>query len=613
MCGKLSVALAPDQCFHYAAGIMDQMLVLVILVAGVVAFATEKLPVDLVAIMIMGALLVAGVVTIEEGLSGFSNPATITVGAMFVLSAALTRTGALQPLTRLLVRFSRYPFVFLVLLIPLAALPSAFINNTPVVAVFLPLVLAVCAKRGFSPSKFLIPLSFASQFGGTCTLIGTSTNLLVSALAERAGYRAFTMFEFSQLGLIFVGIGTLYFLLAGYWLLPERTGQELTTTYQLGEYITEMRVMPGSSLIGQTVKRARIGQRYEVTVLEILRDQQKLFSPTDESIHEGDVLIVRGRVQELMDFKNATGLEIEPEFKLRDELLRSEDITLVEALIPPQSSWIGRTLIELDFHRLTNTIVLAIQRRGQAIREKLRSVRLRMGDALLLMGPKPDVARLRADPNIIVLEPVDEPSLRLRHRPVALLIVTAVVALAAVPVWQGKPLPILVTALLGVIALVLTRCLSLTEAYAAIDWRVIFLLAGVIPLGVAMEKTGIAARFAEWGVWLAGPLGPVAVLAMLYLLTAVLTEVMSNNACAVLLTPVAISTAEQLQVSPAPFLMAIMFAASTAFATPIGYQTNTMVYNPGGYRFTDFLRVGIPLNLIFWVGATILIPRFWPF
>ncbi|MDW8344777.1 MAG: SLC13 family permease [Verrucomicrobiae bacterium] len=592
---------------------MEQVLVLLILAAGVVAFATEKVPIDLVAVLIMGVLLFTGLVTVEEGLSGFSNPATITVGAMFVLSAALTRTGVLQPLARFLVRFSRHPFVFLLLLIPLAAFPSAFINNTPVVAVFLPLVLAVCAKRGFSPSKFLIPLSCAAQFGGTCTLIGTSTNLLVSALAERAGYRPFTMFEFSQLGLIFVAIGTAYFLLLGYWLLPKRAGQELTTTYQLGEYITEMRVLPGSSLVGQSVAQAHIGQRYEVTVLEILREDQTLFSPTDEPIRERDILIVRGRVEELMHFKNATGLAIEPEFKLRDALLRRDHITLAEALIPPQSSWIGRTLIELNFHRLTNTIVLAIQRHGQAIREKLRTVRLRMGDALLLMGSKTDVARLRADPNVIVLEPVDEPSLRHHRRPVAVLIVCLVVALATLPVWQGKPLPILVTALLGAVALVLSRCLSLSEAYSAIDWRVIFLLAGVIPLGVAMEKTGVAARFAEWGVWLAGPLGPVAVLSMFYLLTAVLTEVMSNNACAVLLTPIAISTAEQLGVSPTPFLMAVMFAASTAFATPIGYQTNTMVYNPGGYRFSDFLRVGIPLNLIFWATATVLIPRFWPF
>lgn len=584
-----------------------------ILAAAVVAFATERLPVDLVALLVMAALMLTGLVTVAEGLSGFSNPATITVAAMFVLSAALTRTGALEALSRLLVRWSRHPFAFLLLLIPLAALPSAFINNTPVVAVFLPLVLTVCSKRGFSPSKFLIPLSYAAQFGGTCTLIGTSTNILVSTLSERAGYRAFTMFEFSQLGLLFVAIGTVYFVLVGYWLLPKRPGQELTATYQLGEYITEMHVMPGSPLIDKTVTAAQIGQRYEVTVLEILRDQQKLFSPTAEAIRAHDVLLVRGRVPDLMQFKNANGLEIEPEFKLRDDQLQTEDITLVEALVPPQSTWIGRTLTELNFHRLTNTIVLAIQRRGQTIREKLRAVRLQLGDALLLLGPKPDIARLRADPNVIVLEPIDEPSLRLRRRPVALLIVALVVALAALPVWQGKPLPILVTALLGALALVLTRCLSLSEAYAAIDWRVIVLLAGVLPLGIAMEKTGTAERLADWTLWLVGPWGPVAALAMLYLLTAILTECMSNNACAVLLTPIAIATAERLEVSPLPFLMAIMFAASTAFATPIGYQTNTMIYNPGGYRFADFLRVGVPLNLIFWIVATVMIPRFWPF
>lgn len=594
---------------------MEIALVLIILFAAVALFATEKFPVDFVAVMVLGVLLITGLVTPEEGISGFSNAATITVGAMFVLSAALRKTGALQTVARLLVRGSKHPFVLLLLIIPAAALPSAFINNTPVVAVFLPLVLAVCARRKFSPSKFLIPLSFASQFGGVCTLIGTSTNLLVSSIsaAHPDGAGPFTMFEFGRLGLILVGVGIVYFLMMGYWLLPARRGEDLTETYQLGEYITELRVMPKSSLTGKTVVQTDLGKNYDVTVLEILRHKEKLFSPLHEPIREGDVLMVRGKVQNLMELKNAVGLEMDAEFKLRDETLRSDDLMLVEVLVPPQSNVIGQTLVKLDFRRRFRTIVLAIQRRGQTFREKLKDVRLQLGDAFLLMGPQAEIAKLRADENFVVLEQIEEPSLRRGRAPLALGIVALVVLFAAVPVFGDKPLPILATAVVGCAALVLTRCITLEEAYGAIDWKVIFLLAGILPLGIAMEKTGTAGWIARQGIALVGDFGPVAVLAMMYLLTASLTECMSNNAAAVLLTPIAISTAVGMGISPKPLLMAVCFAASTAFATPVGYQTNTMVYNPGGYRFTDFMKVGVPLNLVFWIVAVAFIPRFWPF
>ncbi len=592
---------------------MEIALVLVILVAAVALFATERFPVDFVAVMVLGAVVVTGLVTVEEGISGFSNPATITVGAMFVLSAGLTKTGALQTVARGFVRAGKRPFVLLLLLIPAAAIPSAFINNTPVVAVFLPVVLAVCAKRKFSPSKFLIPLSFASQFGGVCTLLGTSTNILVSTLSEKAGYGAFGMFEFSQLGLIFVGVGVVYFLAVGYWLLPERRGEELTQRYQLGEYITELRVLAGSPLVGQTVVSARLGTRYDVTVLELLRGGAKLFSPLHEPIQAGDVLLVRGKVGSWMELKTALNLALEPEFQLRDATLEAGELALVETVVAPRSAVIGRTLTELDFRRRYNVIVLAIQRQGQTMREKLREVPLELGDALLLLGPRPEMAKLRAGEDFIVLEEVDEPALRRGKGLLALVIVGLVVLFASVPLVEGRPLPILATAVLGCVAMVLTRCIRLEEAYAAIDWKVIFLLAGVLPLGIAMEKTGTAQFLATHGLGLVSEWGPVAVLAVLYLLTAALTECMSNNACAVLVTPIAISTAVGMGVSPKPFLFAIMFAASTAFATPIGYQTNTMIYNPGGYRFTDFLKVGIPLNVVFWIVAVIFIPRFWPF
>jgi di/tricarboxylate transporter len=591
---------------------MDIALVLILLAAAVILFATETYPVDFVAVVVLGAVMLLGlwrgVVTPADAVSGFSNPATITVGAMFVLSAGLQRTGAVRAMARAMFPLGRWPLAFLLLVMVTAAGVSAFINNTAAVAVFLPLVLAFCARRKFAPSKFLIPLSYAAQFGGVCTLIGTSTNLLVSSIAQQAGVGAFTMFEFAPVGIILVVAGLAYFLLAGYWLLPKRHGQELTEAYQLGEYITELRVMKNSRLIGKTVTELQLGARHDVTVLEIIRAKENLWSPLTEPMREGDVLLVRGKVQNLMDLKVTATLEIQPDFKLRDETLQTDKLALVEALVATGAHMIGRTLRGLEFRHRYNTIVLAMRRHGTPFHSELAKIRLKAGDALLLLGPKEELARLRADENFILLEEVAEPSLRQHKVPLALGIAATVVTLAALNI-----LPIMASAILGCVALVVTGCLKLEEAYEAIDWKVIFLLAGVLPLGIAMEKSGTAAWVAQHTLGSASNFGPTVVLAALYLLTALLTEFMSNNAAAVLLAPIAISTASNLGLSPKPFLITVCFAASTAFSTPVGYQTNTMVYNPGGYRFTDYMKVGIPLNLIFWALAVWFIPKFWSF
>jgi len=587
---------------------MEIALTLAILIGAVVLFVSEKYSIDLVAFMVAGSLLLFGLVTPQEGISGFSNQATVTVAAMFVLSVGLKKTGAVAAVGRLLVRLGKNHFLVLALIMGTVGTISAFINNTAAVAVFLPLVLAVAAKRQISASRLLIPLSYASQFGGVCTLVGTSTNLLVSAISEQAGYGAFSMFEFSRLGLLMFAAGFLYFLLFGRWLLPDRQSQELTAAFELGEYITELRVMANSPLIGKTVMESNLGTEHDVTILKMLDEDRKIWAPYRQRLREGSVLLVRGRIQELMALKEATKLELHAEFKLRDESLQDEEMLLVQALIAPQSQLIGRTLKNIFFRHRYNSLVLAIHRRGALLRDKLNAVRLELGDALLVMTPKREIEALRADSDFIVLGEVQEPSLHRRKVPVALAIVAGVVGLAAMGI-----MPILVSAILGCVAMVLSRCISLEEAYKAVDWKVIFLLAGILPLGIAMEKTGAANWLASNALDLAGGLGPVAVLAALYLLTATLTEMMSNNATAVLLAPVAIATATQLGIDPKPLLMAVTFAASTSFATPIGYQTNAMVYNVGGYKYTDFLKVGVPLNLIFWVLATIFIPVFWPF
>jgi len=586
---------------------VDAILVLGILVGAVALFISEKFPIDFVALLVLGTLLLLGLVTPQEGISGFSNSATITVGAMFILSAGLQKTGATAFVGQLLVRFGRSYFTALVVIMGSITVISAFVNNTAAVAVFIPLVMIVANRRKIAASRLLIPLSYASQFGGVCTLIGTSTNLLVSSISNEAGYGAFSMFEFSRMGLILFATGVTFFLVFGRWLLPERQAQELAVTYQLGEYITELRVAENSPLVGKSVLESRLGQDHDVTVLRLLHVTQPVWAPLRQALQGGDVLLVRGKLSELMRLRDSAKLELNVAFKLRDASLQTEDLRLVQALVAPGSDLIGNTLKDLDFRNRYKSLVLAIQRRGEPIREKLNSISFRLGDALLVQAHEQQIRAMREDSNFIVLDEV--PGVALRHKaPLVLAILAAVVGLAALNV-----LPILVTAILGCLAMVLTRCLRLEEAYHAINWQVIFLLAGILPLGIAMQKTGAAGFLAGRAVGMVGDMGPVAVLAVVYLMTSVMTDTMSNNAAAVLLAPIAISTAEQIGVDPRPFLMAITFAASTGFSTPVGYQTNTMIYNAGGYKYTDFLRTGVPLSILFWIMSVIFIPRFWSF
>jgi di/tricarboxylate transporter len=585
----------------------DAILVLVILVGAVALFVSEKYPIDFVALLVLGVLLLFGLVTPQEGISGFSNPATVTVAAMFILSAGLQKTGATQVVGQLMVRFGKNYFTALVVIMGSITVISAFVNNTAAVAVFIPLVMVVANRRKIAASKLLIPLSYASQFGGVCTLIGTSTNLLVSSISDEAGYGAFSMFEFAKMGLILFVTGVLFFFIFGRWLLPERKAQELAVTYQLGEYITELRVGENSPLVGKSVLESRLGENHDVTVLRLLHVKKATWAPLRQPVMAGDVLLVRGKIRELMGLRDTAKLELNAEFKLRDAALQTEDLRLVQALVAPGSDLIENNLKQVDFRNRYKALVLAIQRRGEPIREKLNSVSFRLGDALLIQAHEAEIRKLRSDPSFIVLDEVEGATLR-HKAPLVLGILAAVVGLAAFNV-----LPILVTALLGCLAMVLTRCLRLEEAYHAINWQVIFLLAGILPLGIAMQKSGAAGFVAERAVGAVGHMGPVAVLAVVYLMTSIMTDTMSNNAAAVLLAPIAISTAERIGVDPRPFLMAITFAASTGFSTPVGYQTNTMIYNPGGYKYTDFLRTGVPLSILFWILSVIFIPRLWSF
>ena len=590
---------------------MEPLLVLAVLAGAVYLFTTEKLPVDLVALLVLASLLVLGLVTPAEALSGFSSEATITVAAMFVLSAGLQASGALHSLGRLLAKV-RWPWLFLLVLMLVVGPISAFVNNTAAVAVFLPIVLAAAAASRQSPSQLLIPLSYAAQMGGVCTLIGTSTNLLVNSLARDLGHPGFGLFDFAPVGLLTMAVGFAYLLLVRRWLLPHHApAQGLTEAYELGKYLTELRVMPGSRLLGRSVAEAGLGEKHGVYVLELLRGEEHVWAPRAERVREGDVLLVRGDWSKLSALKDELGLEIDPEFTLSDQSFSAGDgdgRVFAELMVAPNSRFVGATIASLDFHWHYNATVLAMQRRGEVLRESLKQVELQVGDILLVLAAPDEVAALRRNPNVVVLSEREREQVSRRKVVLSLAIMGAAIGVAALG-W----LPIVASALLGCIALVALRVLMPEEAYAAIDWRVIMLLAGVIPLGIAMQKSGLAGVLAGGVVDVIGPFGPLAVLAGLYLVTAVLTELMSNNATAVLLTPIAFSTAVSMELSPTPFIVAVLFAASTSFATPVGYQTNTMVYGPGGYRFADYLRIGIPLNLLFWVIAVLAIPVFFPF
>lgn len=586
---------------------LEIAVVLFIALVAIALFATEKLPMDTVALLVLTSLAITGLINTNQALSGFSNPATITVASMFVLAAGLQNSGALSGIGNLLGR-AKSPFQFLLILFGVLALIAPFVNNTAVVAVFMPIVIAATAGIGMSASKALIPLSYVSQMAGVCTLVGTSTNLLVNGMARDLGHPGFSMFELTSLGVICMAAGCLYLLTLGRWLLPDTRGAELVDHYELGKYITELRVMPDSSLIGTSVGEAKLSEEYGVYVLELLRGSEKVWSPKSQTLQEGDVLLARGDWSKLDELRKEAGLEVNAEFKLKQRSFEEVEMVLAEVMIAPRSRVIGSTLGMLDPGWHHNTTSLGIHRRGQILRDELRNVRLQVGDILLVLIPESEMPALRADRNVIVLSERQPPKSGGWRAPFALITMALVIGVSAIG-WA----PIAVTALAGAVAMTLAGCLDAEDMYDAIDWRIIILMAGLLPLGVAMSETGAAQFLVENTLGLVSAMGPLVVLAVLYLMALLLTEFMSNAAAAVLLTPIGVSTAELMGVDATPFLIAVTFAASTSFATPVGYQTNTMVYGAGGYRFSDFVKVGLPLNLIFWVLGVIFIPVFWPF
>ncbi|MFC4359492.1 SLC13 family permease [Halobium salinum] len=547
-----------------------------------------------------------------QALSGFASTATLTVLAMFILSDGVQRTGLVQILGAKIAEFTQGDETRqLSATVGVVAPISGFINNTAAVAILLPMVTDLAERGRTSPSKLLLPLSYASMFGGMLTLIGTSTNILASQLSERLGVGAFSMFEFTQLGLVVMVVGIAYLLTVGRYLTPERIKPrtDLTEEFEMGEYLTEVVVREDSPLLGQQVQRALVETEFDVDLLQLIRGEETFLEPLGpKQIQAGDVFTIRTDRDTLLELLDAEGLDLVPVTVDESELEVAEGgQNLVEVVVAPGSALVGESLVSASFRQRYDATVLALRRGGELIRRRMDRVPLRVGDTLLVQATIESVERLDANRDFIVAQRIERRDFRKERIPVALGIIAAVVGLAAVDV-----LPIVVSAIAGALAMVLTGCLKPTEVYDSVQWDVIFLLAGVIPLGIAMENTGAAQLLADGIVATADFLPLLAVLGVFYVATALLTNVISNNASVVLMVPVAVDAAVNLGANAFSFVLAVTFAASTAFMTPVGYQTNLFVYGPGGYRFTDYLRVGGPLQAIFAVVTTLGIAYFWP-
>lgn len=586
--------------------------VFAVVLAALVLFITERFPIDQVAIAVPVVLLIGGVITPGEAISGLSSEATVTVAAMLALTLGLMKTGAVAAIGRW-ARTSRIggPRVRLLVLCLLVAALSPFLNNTPVVVVFLPIFLALAQQAEEPASLYMMPLSFAAILGGTVTLIGTSTNLIVYGMARDRGLDALHMFSIAPLGLIYLAIGMAYIFTVGRWLTPRRHGApDLSEKYSVRDFVTELEVTPDSPAVGRTLVEVRWGELYDVSVLGILRAEpgREIWAPgARRDIRAGDILYVRGDTDRLLRLARRERLATPAHRAQRPEIPHREDTRLVEVLVAPGSPLVGKTLRNLRFQQRYDATVLAVQHQGHPVRGPLADIRFQVGDLLLVHGPTPALGVLAEEPGFVPLGEVEAPP---AYRPRALV---AVAILAGVVVAAGSGLvPILPAALTGLVLMIFTGCVRLEEMYRELNWTVVFLLAGLIPLGVAMDKTGAAQWLAGGAAGQLAPLGPVATIAAFYLVTSLMTEVMSNNASAVVMTPVAIFTAAEVGMNPYALLVAVMFGASASFMTPVGYQTNALIFGPGGYRFSDFLKVGGPLNLLLLLAASILIPILWP-
>lgn len=589
----------------------DIILVFSILALAFFLFTTDFITFDLSALIILVLLIISGILDLREGLAGFSHPATLTVTFMFVLSEGIRSTGLLSSVGDYFARIILKNYWWgLAQMLIFISFGSAFINNTAIVVIFIPIVIGIAAKVNVSPSKLLIPLSFAGILGGICTLIGTSTNILASALVEDMGMEKLSMFDFTPMGIILWGVGILYMVAFGIRMIPSRrTNEELTSDYAIQNYIADVVIEPQSNLINEIFDPEDLTSRLDLDVLRIFKKNiESSVHRTKTLIEAGDILRIHGSADEIKKLISRTDISLKRSSEWRDyDLERGQD-TLVEAVVAPASPLVGRTLHTINFTDRNQAIPLAIRHNGETEKENLHNIKLDAGDVILLIMSREELGEMDADPSFILVSEVGITPRRTNKTWIVLLTLLGVVVTAALNIF-----PVVVSAIIGVVILLITKSLTPEEAFNSVNWRVIILLAGVIPLGTALDKSGGAMLIADNMVQLLEDFGPRIVLSGIFLLTLCITGIMSNNASAALLIPIALETANHMGVSPYPFIFAVTYAASLSFITPFGYQTNTLIYGIGNYKFLDFTRVGAPLSILLWIISTIFIPYIWPF
>ena len=594
---------------------MDIILLGVIIVIALVLFITEFFPIDVTALVVLGLLLIFGLVTPNESLSGFSNPAVITIGCLFIMSYALQKSHVLEyviiNINKILDKSQTLGMVVYLFCIGIA---SAVVNNTAIVAIFMPITIRLADKYNISPSKVLIPLSYAAILGGTLTLVGTSTNLIVNSILVDSSGISLGMLEFAKFGIIKFVIGLIYIFTIGHKLLPSRVAKSSSITdYSLDGYLTEFKINENSPLCGKTLLDRKINENYDVIVLDVLRGGEIITSNLRSLVlKQEDILFVKGSFDNFQRLKEIEKLSLLIDEKLTQEELEQEDNILAECLITDNSELIGQTLQEANFRRSFGSFVLAIRREGEVIRRKLSQFILKPFDTLLVYGPQDRVNQLASREGFIVLGKVNA---SLDSHPLWWLSIFTI--LFAVVMAIFKIIPIVVGVILGVIALLIARVITPNEAYSSVHWQVIIVIAAFLPMGAAMKKTGldeiISNSIGNIVNLFPVDLIPYFLLAIIYLITMVLTEIASNVATAIIMTPIALTLATQFGFDPRPFIFAVCYAASASFITPIGYQTNLMVFGPGGYRYSDYIKVGLPLGIILWIISVFVIPMIWPF
>lgn len=600
------------------------VFVFVLLIGTVTSFVWERVPTDVTALTAFGIILLAGSLPLSENLpratelfNVFSSTAPITIAAMFIISAAIEKTGSIEIIANSVGKLAKLGNIGVVLaMVFVVGGLSAFVNNTPVVVIFLPVVLSLAREMNLPASKLLIPLSYASIFGGACTLVGTSTNILASDILRLNGRDPLTMFELTKLGLPLLVLGAIYLAFVSTKIIPRR--QSLTAILseeERREYLTEAYIRPGSALIGKTIAESGLRKQRGVRILELVRHEVAVKDDLKTVVFQvGDRLILSCRPSGFVQASSVEGLHLLGEEETGLQTIAAHEGSIVEGVIGPRSSVVGKTIKELNFRQRFRMILIAIHRRGINMRDKIDTLPLEFGDTILMMGTDEAKEQIRRGDDILLLDHAYTPAQNMRSkRPVVFGILAALIGTVSFGI-----LPISAAAILGVVVLFLTNTLKPKEAYAAVDWSLLILIYSMLGLGMAMESSGASVLVTEGLVALTNmgippPWQPYVLMMALYLVTNTLTELLSNNATVVLMTPIAIGLGTTLGVDPRPFVIATCMASSASFSTPIGYQTNTYVYGIGGYRFKDFLKVGIPLNIIYMIGAVSLIPVLWKF